>query len=118
MRKHPLVKNMRKLNFHLVPVSGVAERNGGEKKFRAEFVRGNDEGDNRGVLGVDRILAEAIEAHHLNGVSPDMLKLYVESVLQTMIDKTVEDGRRTRSSASGRKVLARIRCAAASSSRW
>ena len=37
MRKHPLVKNMRKLNFHLVPVSGVAKRNGGDKKFRAEF---------------------------------------------------------------------------------
>ena len=96
MRKHPLVKNMRKLNFHLVPVSGVAKRNGGDKKFRAEFVRGNDEGDNRGVLGVDRVLAEAIEAHHLNGISPDMLKLYVESVLQTMIDKTVEDGRTRR----------------------
>ena len=75
MRKHPLVKNMRKLNFHLVPVSGVAKRNGGGKKFRAEFVRGHDEGDNRGVLGVDRVLAEAIEAHHLNGIGPDMLKL-------------------------------------------
>ena len=96
MRKHPLVKDMRKLNFHLVPVSGVAKRNGGDKKFRAEFVRGHDEGDNRGVLGVDRVLAEAIEAHHLNGISPDTLKLYVESVLQTMIDKTVEDGRTRR----------------------
>lgn len=96
MRKHPLVKDMRKLNFHLVPMSGVAKSNGGDKKFRAEFVRGHEEGDNRGVLGVDRVLAEAIEAHHLNGVSPDMLKLYVEAVLQTMIDKTVEDGRTRR----------------------
>ena len=93
MRKHPLVKDMRKLNFHLVPVSGVAKRNGSDKKFRAEFVRGYEEGDNRGVLGVDDVLAEAIEAHRLQGVSPAMLKLYVEAVLQTMIDKTVEDGR-------------------------
>ena len=61
MRKHPLVKDMRKLNFHPVPVSGAAKRNGGEKKFRAEFVRGYEEGDNRGVLGVDDVLAEAIE---------------------------------------------------------
>ena len=68
MRKHPLVKNMRKLNFHLVPVSGVAKRNGSDKKFRAEFVRGYEEGDNRGVLGVDDVLAEAIEAHRLQGV--------------------------------------------------
>ena len=44
MRKHPLVKNMRKLNFHLVPMSGVAKRTESEKKFRAEFVRGHGEG--------------------------------------------------------------------------
>ena len=35
MRKHPLVKNMRKLNFHLVPVKGAVKANGG--KFRAEI---------------------------------------------------------------------------------
>ena len=109
MRKHPLVKNMRKLNFHLVPMSGVAKRNGGGKKFRAEFVRGSDEGDNRGVLGVDRVLAEAIEAHHLNGVSPDMLKLYVEAVLQTMIDKTVEDGRTRRTASTATTRLSTVR---------
>ena len=96
MRKHPLVKNMRKLNFHLVPMSGVAKRAESEKKFRAEFVRGHGEGDNRGVLGVDDVLSEAIEAHRLTGISPAMLKLYVEAVLQTMIDKTVEDGRTRR----------------------
>ena len=96
MRKHPLVKNMRKLNFHLVPMSGVAKRTESEKKFRAEFVRGHGEGDNRGVLGVDDVLSEAIEAHRLTGISPAMLKLYVEAVLQTMIDKTVEDGRTRR----------------------
>ena len=39
MRKHPLVKDMRKLNFHLVPASGVAKRNGSDKKFRAGFWR-------------------------------------------------------------------------------
>ena len=55
MRKHPFVKDMRKLNFHLVPVSGVAKRNGSDKKFRAEFVRGYEEGDNRGVLGEDQM---------------------------------------------------------------
>ena len=96
MRKHPLVKNMRKLNFHLVPMTGVAKRAESEKKFRAEFVRGSGEGDNRGVLGVDEILSEAIEAHRLTGISPEMLRLYVEAVLQTMIDKTVEDGRTRR----------------------
>ena len=94
MRKHPLVRNMRKLNFHLVPVKGAVRANGG--KFRAEFVRGYEEGDNRGVLGVDEVIAEAIEAHRLHGVSPAMLKLYVEAVLQTMIDKAVEDGRTRR----------------------
>ena len=96
MRKHPLVKNMRKLNFHLVPMTGVAKRAESEKKFRAEFVRGSGEGDNRGVLGVNEILSEAIEAHRLTGISPEMLRLYVEAVLQTMIDKTVEDGRTRR----------------------
>ena len=90
MRKHPLVKNMRKLNFHLVPVKGAVKSNGG--KFRAEFVRGRDEGDNFGVIGFDDVVAETIEEHKLHGVSPDMLKLYVEAVLQTMIDKTVKDG--------------------------
>ena len=94
MRKHPLVKNMRKLNFHLVPVKGAVKSNGG--KFRAEFVRGRDEGDNFGVIGFDDVVAETIEEHKLHGVSPDMLKLYVEAVLQTMIDKTVKDGRTRR----------------------
>jgi len=94
MRKHPLVKNMRKMNFHLVPVKGAVKTNGG--KFRAEFVRGINEGDNRGTLGVDEVIAEAIEKHKLNGVSPDMLRLYVEAVLQTMIDKTLADGRARR----------------------
>ena len=94
MRKHSFVKNMRKLNFHLVPVKGAVSSNGG--KFRAEFVRGYEDGDYRGVLGVDEVIAEAIEAHRLQGVSPAMLKLYVEAVLQTMIDKTMEDGRTRR----------------------
>ena len=94
MRKHPLVKNMRKLNFHLVPVKGAVRANGG--KFRAEFVRGIDEGDNRGVIGFDDVVAEAIEERKLHGIGSDMLKLYVRAVLQTMIDKTMEDGRTRR----------------------
>lgn len=93
MIKHHLIKNMRKLNFHLVPVAGAVKKNGG--KFRAEFVRGLEEGDNRGVVGVDDVIAETLERCHY-GIPPDLLKLYVKSVLQTMIDKTVEDGRTRR----------------------
>lgn len=95
MKSGKSIRNMHKLNFHLVPVTGAAKTNGGSGKFRAEFVRGYGEGNNRGVVDFDGVLDETI-AHKLHGVSKDLLGLYVKSVLQTMIDKTVEDGRTRR----------------------
>jgi len=74
----------KKLEFSLVPVSGTLKEEGG---YRAKFGK-----KLKGVLDLDDVLREAKEAGAFFGVSTDLAKLIVRGVLQTMIDKTAEDG--------------------------
>ena len=75
----------KKLEFHLVPVSGTLKSKGG---FRAEFKKGfRDQ-----AVDINGVVAETIEDNRWN-IDPELLKLYIRGVLFAMLKNTAEDGR-------------------------
>lgn len=74
-----------KLKFSLTPVSGTLEAAGG---YRAKFGKRNSD-----VLGIDTVIREAKEDGAFFGVSEELMKLYLRSILQSMIDRTAADGK-------------------------
>jgi len=75
----------KKLEFHLVPVSGTLKSKGG---FRAEFKKSfRDQ-----PIDIDGVISETLETHQWS-IDPELLKLYLRGVLFSMLKNTAEDGR-------------------------
>ena len=74
-----------KVEFTLKPVTGSASTHGG---FRAEVATGK--GD---VVGIDGVIAEAINYGYINGIKPESAKGIILGVLSSMINRVMDDGR-------------------------
>ena len=77
-----------KLEFTLVPIAGSVGAKGG---YRSKFGKQHNT-----VVDFDDVVREARKECGYFGVSDEMVKLIVRGVLQTMIDKTAEDGKTRR----------------------
>lgn len=75
-----------KLEFTLSPVSGTLKKQGG---YRAKL-----SGDRRDrIVNLDGIIEEARLAGAFQGITNDLMKMYLRGILQTMIENTCKDGR-------------------------
>ena len=75
----------RQLNLKLIPVSKKISAKGG---YRGHI-------EDREVRGYDAVIQEVLTTHHFS-LSPDMVKLVVESVFNTMIAGIMKDGQTRR----------------------
>ena len=73
----------RKLDFRLVPATGIAAGKG----YRAEFVRRTDS-----VIDIDGVIAEAQQNGAFFGMAPNLVRSNLETFFNTLIGNVLADG--------------------------